>query len=174
MPNIVDRVEIVRDTHEVMGHVGREKLLDALRTTYFWPKMRATVTQVLKGCPACQQEHIPPIPREPYMPTARPLEPFEGWSIDLAGPFPKDEDGNQYLAVAVDCATKWVEATPLPSKHAFRTADWFYQDIVARWGKPKWIRTDNGSEWAANFAQLIEILGIKHMHITVGNSKANG
>ena len=109
---------------------------------------------------------------EPYMPTEKPRRPAAGWSIDLAGPFPPD--GNCYLAVAVDCMSKWVEAAPLQSKHAFRTAEWFYSDIVARWGKPDWIRTDNGAEWAADFASLVQIMGIRHSKITVGNSKANG
>jgi hypothetical protein len=53
VPNMQDRVKIVRDTHEIYGHVGREKLLDALRTTYFWPGMRNMVTRVLKTCDVC-------------------------------------------------------------------------------------------------------------------------
>ena len=51
--------------------------------------------------------------------------------------------------------TKWVEATPIPSKHAFRLAEWFYNTILVRWGKPTWIRTDNGAEWEGIFALLI-------------------
>jgi hypothetical protein len=82
--------------------------------------------------------------------------PGRGWSIDLAGPFPKDADGNCYLAVAVDCMSKWVEAKPIPSKHAFRVAEWFYQDVLARWGKPDYIRTNNGAEWEGAFGELIK------------------
>jgi len=89
---------------------------------------------------------------EPYRATARPPLPGRGWSIDLAGPFPRDEDGNKYIAVAMDCLTKWVEVRPLKSKHAFRTAEWLYQDVFARWGKPDWIRTDNGTEWEGVFS----------------------
>ena len=33
---------------------------------------------------------------------------------------------------------------------------------------------DNGTEWGADFSKLVKRLGIVHMHITVGNSKANG
>jgi len=92
----------------------------------------------------------------------------------LAGPFPRDEQGNRYLAVAVDCLTKWVEARPIPSKHAFRVADWFYQDILARWGKPDWVRTDNGAEWEGHFGELLQQWGVHHIRTTVGNSKGNG
>ena len=81
-----------------------------------------------------------------------PERPGRGWSVDLAGPFPKDAEGNTYLAVAVDCLSKWVEAMPLKSKHAFRTAEWFFSEVVARWSKPDWVRTDNGAEWSGSFA----------------------
>lgn len=94
--------------------------------------------------------------------------------MDLAGPFPADEDGHTYLAVAVDCLSKWVEATPLKSKHAFRTAEWFFSEVVARWSKPDWVRTDHGTEWAGSFSKQLRMLGIKHLKNTVGNSKANG
>jgi hypothetical protein len=95
-------------------------------------------------------------PREAYRATQRPSLPGRGWSIDLAGPFPPDEDGNRFLVVAVDCLTKWIEVKPIPSKHSLRCADWFYWDILARWGKPDWIRTDNGTEWSGVFSDLVK------------------
>ena len=49
-------------------------------------------------------------------------KPFQGWHVDLAGPFPPDPDGNRYLCVAVDPFSKWVEATLLQTKHSGRTA----------------------------------------------------
>jgi len=136
--------------------------------------MRRTFEEVIGSCPACQPERMPPLPREPYRATEKPPLPGRGWSIDLAGPFPRDAEGNCYLAVAVDCLSKWVEACPIPSKHAFRCAEWLYKDVLARWGKPDWIRTDNGMEWEAEFKVLLKEWGIQHIHTMVGNSKGNG
>ncbi len=65
----------------------------------------------------------------------------------MAGTFPRDDDGNRYLFVAVDPFTKWVEAIPMPSKESWRTAKALY-DVIARWGKPGWVTTDNGLEFA--------------------------
>ena len=61
----------------------------------------------------------------------------------------------------------------MPSLHSWRAAEFLYNDLVARWGKPHYIRTDNGAEFAGSFAQLCKGLGIIHHHITIGNSKAN-
>ena len=65
-----------------------------------------------------------------------------------------------YLFVAVDVFSKWVEVVPLRSKHAFRTAEAFFGEVVARWGKPASIRLDNGTEWEGEFRQLCQDLGI--------------
>ena len=74
----------------------------------------------------------------------------------------------------MDTHTKWVEATPIPSKHTFVTARWFYKDIIARWGKPVFIRRDNGREWLGEFEEQLIKWGIQSVAITIGNSKANG
>ena len=97
-----------------------------------------------------------------------------GWSIDAAGPFPPDGDGNRYLLVAIDPFSKWVEAEPVPSLHSWRAAEFLYWSIVVRWGKPRYVRTDNGKEFSGSFHRLCTVLGIVHHRITVGNSKANG
>ena len=99
---------------------------------------------------------------------------FIGWSINMAGPFPQDEDRNCYLLIAIDPFSKWVEIHVMPSLHSWRAAEFLYDDLVARWGKLRYVQTDNGTEFAGSFAQLCKGLGIIHHHITVGNSKAKG
>jgi hypothetical protein len=75
--------------------------------------MEATVKDVLRECAACQAERVRSPPKEPYRAATRAPLPGRGWSIDLAGPFPKDMDNNTYLAVGVDCTSKWIEARPI-------------------------------------------------------------
>ena len=73
--------------------------------------------------------------------------PFVGWSIDAAGPFPEDGNGNWYHIIAIDPFSKWAEATLVPSLHSWRAADFLYDRIVTFWGKLRYVRTDNGSEF---------------------------
>ena len=113
-------------------------------------------------------------PKEELCWTDKGGAPFIGWSINTAGPFPRDEDGNCYLLIAVDPFSKWVEICAVPSLHSWRAAKFLYDNLVARWGKPRYVWTDNGAEFAGSFAQLCKGLGIVHHHITIGNSKANG
>ena len=73
----------------------------------------------------------------------------------------------------MDLFSKWVEICAVPSLHSLRAAEFLYSDLVARWGKPCYIQTNNGPEFAGSFARLCKGLGIVHHHITIGNSKAN-
>ena len=92
----------------------------------------------------------------------------------MVGPFPWDEDGNCYLLVAMDPFSKWVEICAVPLLHSWRVAKFLYDDLVARWGKPHYVQTNNGTKFVGSFAWLCKGLGIVHHHITIGNSKANG
>ena len=43
-----------------------------------------------------------------------------------------------------------------------------------RWGKPRYVRTDHGSEFKGSFVRLCKVLGVVHPKLTTGNSKGNG
>ena len=73
----------------------------------------------------------------------------------------------------MDLFSKWVEIRAMPSLHSWKATEFLYDDLVAHWGKPHYIRTDNGAEFVGSFARLCKGLGILHHHITVGNNKAN-
>ena len=122
----------------------------------------------------CAPEKMGPEKWKKPLPVENPGEPCRGWSIDLLGPYGLDEDGNRYLAVATDVFTKWPEASPIPNKRAFTTCAWFYNDIVARWGRPSFARMDHGAEWMAEFREAMTRLHIAVRQGATGNSRANG
>lgn len=65
---------------------------------------------------------------------------------------PKDNNGHSVLAIAVDCFSKWVEVETFEGKHANKIAEWFERDIIARFGVPRIVRSDNGKEFDGEFA----------------------
>ena len=150
-----------------MGHVQWRRWRTAARRAVL-PTRRHPATRV------CQKDRPKKTPAEVLRWINKGDAPFAGWSKEAAGPFPANEEGNRYLLIAIDPFSKWVEAVPSPSLHSWRAADFVYQRIVTNWGKPRYIRTDNGSEFQGSLHRLCESLGISHRRITVGNSKANG
>ena len=88
--------------------------------------------------------------------------------------FQWDRDRNHYLLVAVGPFSKWVQTHAMPSMHSWRATKLLYDDLVACWGKPCYVCTDNGTYFVGSFAWLCKGLGTIHHHITIGKSKANG
>ena len=62
------------------------------------------------------------------------------------------KDRNSYLLVAMDPFSKWVEIHAVPLLHIWRVAKFLYDDLVAYWGKPRYIQTNNGAKFMGSFA----------------------
>ena len=65
------------------------------------------------------------------------------------GPFSWNKDGNHYLLITIDLFSKWVETHTVPLLCSWRAAEFLYDDLVTHWGKPCYIKTDNGVEFVA-------------------------
>ena len=98
----------------------------------------------MKTCEACQYyarninqpaQALQPIPIS---------WPFAVWGPDIVGKIPKSVGGHEYMFVAIDKFTKWVEVMPVPRQTA-QAAIKFIEGIIFRFGVPNRIITDNGS-----------------------------
>ncbi len=83
-------------------------------------------------------------------------------ALDIAGPFSETKLGNKYILVAIDHYSKWCEVRAV-SDHGAKTAARFLEDdLICRYGVPRFVLTDNGSEWAAEFEVMCRDYGIEH------------
>ncbi|PKI67203.1 hypothetical protein CRG98_012400 [Punica granatum] len=70
--------------------------------------------------------------------------PFSMWGMDVIGPInPKASNGHMFILVAIDYFTKWIEAVTLASVTAKAVARFLRRDVIARYGVPATIITDN-------------------------------
>ena len=51
----------------------------------------------------------------------------------------------------MDPFSKLVEIRTVPSLHSWRVAEFLYDDLVAHWGKPHYVWTNNGTEFVGTF-----------------------
>ncbi|PKI36196.1 hypothetical protein CRG98_043413, partial [Punica granatum] len=74
----------------------------------------------------------------------RPRGPFQCGGIDVIGPInPKASNGHLFILVAIDYFTKWIEAITLASVTTKAVARFLKCNIIARYGVPATIITDN-------------------------------
>ncbi|GJS17721.1 reverse transcriptase domain-containing protein [Tanacetum coccineum] len=83
------------------------------------------------------------------------------WGIDLMGPFSRLHE-EQYILVAVDYVSKWVEAKALPTNDA-RVVCKFLKSLFARFGAPRAIISDRGTHFCNDqFTKVMQKYGVTH------------
>ena len=60
---------------------------------------------------------------------------------------PRSTGGNIYIAVAVCSFCKWPEASPLRDRASETLFYFLYYNVIARYGAPAVVRTDQGTEF---------------------------
>jgi transposase InsO family protein len=90
------------------------------------------------------------------------------------GSIPSSARGYRYLYVTIDKFTKWVELEPVCTIPA-RSAVKFIHGLVYRFGVPKCIITDNGSQFTSGlFREYCASAGIKICFASVAYPRSNG
>ena len=69
---------------------------------------------------------------------------MERIATDLLGELPLTERGNRYILVVSDYFTKWTECFAIPNMEARTVADVIVRQIIARFGVPSAIHSDQG------------------------------
>ena len=102
------------------------------------------------------------------------VELFDVWGIDFMGPFPKSF-GYEYILVAVEYLSKWVEAIPTRSNDANTVVKFVKDFILSRFGTPRAIISDGGSHFCNKlFEKLMTKYGITHKVATPYHPQTSG
>jgi len=99
---------------------------------------------------------------------------FHRVAMDTVGPLPETKSGNKYILVAIDHYSKWCEAKAVVDHGAKTVARFLEDDIICRYGVPKFVLTDNGGEWAVGFDVMCKDYDIQHQHTAPQWPQCNG
>lgn len=170
------RRELLRQVHEPpLGvHQSATTLLARLSEHYWWPSMRADVVAMLRDCETCAKLHSPRL-RYGELQAITVTERFHTWSVDFAGPWTKTDAGNAHLLVMQDNATKVCELFATPTTSAVDTVDGILRCIVARYGCPARIITDQGGAFISEvMAELCKRMGTEHAFSVARHPQSHG
>jgi hypothetical protein len=144
------------------SHIGSRPLLGKVFSQgFYWPKAASDAAELVQKCEGCQK-----CARDKKQPT---------WGLDLLGPLPPAQGNLKYVVVAVEYFSKWIEAKPLAIITSVTVQKFFWQNIVCRFGVPKAITMDNGTQFDSEaFREFCEQIGTKIHFASVRHPESNG
>jgi transposase InsO family protein len=100
--------------------------------------------------------------------------PFERIAIDVAGPFPRSDQENGYLLIAMDYFTKWPEAYAIPNQETATVAEALVTNFC-RFGVPRELHSDQGCNFQSRLMQeVLECLGVNKTRTTPLHPQSDG
>ncbi len=176
-PSPSQKQDVIANVHNhVAGHGGVNKTLLKLHSEGIaWPHMRQDVSNFVKNCLICQKvKQQKQIPYDSPYKLQNITAPMDSIATDTIGPLPTDSMGFTYIIVIIDEFSRYTELYPSVSTtaEAYVTAliQW-----ISRFGVPKKIRSDGGSQFTAHLVQdVYKVLKIEHNQILPYHPAANG
>jgi hypothetical protein len=146
-----------------------------LRAGYYWPTLFPDVCREIRACIKCQKfsgkQQLKSLPLKPVVVSA----PFQQWGLDFIGEIhPPSSGQHRWILTATDYFTKWIEVVPTRST-SHKVIISFLEDIIARFGCPSKIVTDNASPFRSEpLVKFCEQFGISLIHSTPYYPQGNG
>lgn len=169
--------KIISENHDTPtgGHIGTCRLLQRLRSKYYWSNMKRTIAEYIKQCDMCIKNKHRIKTKEKFTETTTPTKCFELISIDTIGPLTKSKIGNRY-ALTIQCdLSKYIIIAPIPDKNAQTLAKAFVENLILVYGCPKAIKSDLGTEYKNElFKNICEFLKIHQKFSTAYHPETIG
>ena len=170
------RSKVMYECHDspTAAHGGIQKTLHRISQHFYFPGMRKYITDYLKTCTECQRYKSSNLKPPGLLQTPVPAQRFEIIAVDLFGPLPKGPQGERWVLIVEDTASKWVELFALSEATAEICAKTLVGEIFMRYGLPRRMISDNGVQFVADVMQkALFVLGVKQNLIPLYHPEAN-
>ena len=169
--------EVLWNAHDGLlgGHLGQKKTREKVLKKFYWRGIREDCNNWVNTCDVCARQKRPQ--RKPHAPLGSMATgaPLDCLATDILGPFPESTRGNKYVLAVTDYFTKWVEIFPIPDQTAPTCAEIILNEVIARFGCPYNIHSDQGRNYeSAIFSELCQLLEIRKTRTSPGHPSCNG
>ena len=157
--------------HNQMGHLGRDRTLDLLRTRFYWPGMASDVESWISHCERCVKRKPPTqIANMEHLTSSRPMELL---CMDFLCLEPSGGYGN--ILVVTDNFTKYAMAVATRQQTAKVTAKALWDLFINHYGFPDRLHSDQGANFTSQVIKhLCQSLNIKQTTTTPYHPQGNG
>lgn len=173
-----DKRVILNDFHllPTSGHAGVRRMFNNIKKYYYWTGLEKDIKEFVKRCDKCQkQKYSTHNIKQPMEITTTAHSAFEKIYIDLVGPLDRDNYNYSYILTLQCELTKYIEAYPLVTKRTEDVAKALVNNFILRYGVPKVIATDRGTEFlSSTFKEVCKLLNIKQLNSTAYHHQSIG
>ena len=156
------REELIREAHELSGHLGYIKTYFSLRKFYYWPRMHKHCNDFVRSCPLCQANKTSTMPKLGHSKSTEiPDGRWETVSMDWITGLPETASGFDSILVIIDFVSKRAHFIPThDNSTSADTANIFFNEIFRHHGLPLKIISDRDRRFTSGFWKtLTRILG---------------
>ena len=170
--------DILTEMHSdpISGHSGVSRTLNRVKQKYKWLNMRKDIMKFIESCKSCQlNKRAYGKNRAPMELTTTSVKSMEKIFLDIVGPLPVTESGNRFLLTAQDDLSKFSFAFAIPDHQASTIAKLLVNNIFTKFGIPKIILTDQGTDFKSNLIRdITKFFKVKHQLCTAYHPQTNG
>jgi transposase InsO family protein len=165
--------EILTMLHDKMGHLGRDRVIDLVRTRFYWNGMKRDIEEWIGKCDRCLRRKQPTNQVAPmeHLTSARPMELICMDFLTLE----TSVGGYGNILVLTDNFTKYAMAVATKNQTAKTTAKALIDLFVNHYGIPERLHSDQGKNFTGHVIQhLCQMLDIKKSRTTPFHPQSNG
>jgi hypothetical protein len=157
------------------GHLGVDKTLNKVRQRFYSLQARSDIEKWCQECDTCAASRGPRTRNRGQMHQYNVGAPFERLAIDVAGPCPLSDHGNQYILIAMDYFTKWPEAYAILNQEASTIAEVLVTNFFCRFGIPRELHSNQGRNFESRLLQeILQRLGVSKTRTTPLHPQSDG
>jgi hypothetical protein len=147
---------LIEKIHEEIRHFGAMQTFVEVKKRFFWHDRTKVVKKFISACDKNQlaKQYVNMKSCIEEMKSIPICDLFYRVALDTVGPLPETTNGNTYVLVAIDHYFKWCETQPVKEHDVHIAAKFLEDEIIYRYGVPKYVLTNNGSEWMKEFVEI--------------------
>lgn len=151
IPDCSLRLQLNSELH-LEGHVGRDRTLHLVSSSYFWPLLRPDVERFVERCVVCQRSKGHASNACLYMPLPISTQTWMDINMDFVVGLPRTHRGFDSIFVVVDRFSKMAHFILCKkTTDALQVALLFFHDVYCLHGLPLSIVSDRDSRFLGHF-----------------------